>query len=95
MNSTTQNETLDKYMYLLSPKHLRIEVKSENTTRVKVSWFAKNITSTKIEMQLVFEDPLSISNDRSSRDMLVITVLPPALRYFKTLASGALTKNPL
>ena len=95
MNATTQNEILDKYMYLLSPKHLRIEVKSENTTRVKVSWFAKNITSTKIEMQLFFEDPLSISNDRSSRDMLVITVLPPALRYFKTLASGALTKNPL
>jgi hypothetical protein len=79
MNSATKNETLDKYLYLLSSKHLHIEVKSENTTKAKFTWYAKNITTTKIEMQLVFEDPLSISNDHSSRDMLEIMVLPPAL----------------
>ena len=54
MNATTQNEILDKYMYLLSPKHLRIEVRSENATKAKFTWYAKNITSSKIEMQLVF-----------------------------------------
>ncbi len=46
-------------------------------------------------MQLVFEEPLSISDDHNSEDLLEITVLPPALRYFKTSASEALTKNPL
>ena len=65
MNSTTKTESSDKFMYLLSPKHLRIEVRSENATKAKFTWYAKNITSTNIEMQLVFEDPLSISNDHS------------------------------
>jgi len=68
---------------------------SEKTIEPKFTWFAKNITNTSIEMQLVFEEPLSISDDHSSVDLLEITVLPPALRYFKTSAYGALTKNPL
>jgi hypothetical protein len=46
-------------------------------------------------IQLVFEDPLYISNDIHLVDIIKITILPPALRYFKSLASGALTENPL
>jgi hypothetical protein len=46
-------------------------------------------------IQLVFENPLYISNDIHLVDKLLITILPPALRYFKSLASGALTENPL
>jgi hypothetical protein len=44
---------------------------------------------------LVFEDPLYISKNPGSLDKLVITILPPALKYFKTLATGALTDHPL
>ena len=94
-NATTQNDTSDRYKYLLSPKHLRIEVKSENTTQPKFSWYAKQITTTEIMIQLVFQDPLYISNDPKYLDSLVITILPPALKYFTSLASGLLTENPL
>jgi hypothetical protein len=59
------------------------------------TWYARKITNKTIEMQLVFEDPYSISNDRKSLYILEITVLPPALRFFKTISSGAITKNPL
>ena len=59
------------------------------------TWYARNITNTTIEIQLLFDDPLSISNERNSLDSLSVTVLPPALSYFQTINSGALTKNPL
>ena len=62
-NITGQNDTSDKYAYLLSPKHLCIEVKSENRTKHKFTWYAKAITNTSIEMQVDFEDPFYISNE--------------------------------
>jgi hypothetical protein len=42
--NTTLNETLVNYRFLLSPKHLRIEIKSANTTKHRFTWYAKNIT---------------------------------------------------
>ena len=45
-------------------------------------------------MQLVFQDPLYISSD-GIFDSLIIAVLPPALPYFKSLASGAFIEEPL
>jgi hypothetical protein len=59
------------------------------------TWYARNITNKTIEMQLVFEDPYSISNDRKSSYILEITVLPPALQLFQTISFGEMTKNPL
>jgi len=43
-------------------------------------------------MQLDFQDPLYVSIDTA--DILQITVLPPALRYFQTLGSRLLIRNP-
>ena len=59
------------------------------------SWHATNITSTKILIQIVFQDPLYISNEPGVLDRLIITILPPALVYMKSLATGAMTENPL
>ena len=44
-------------------------------------------------IQIVFQDPLYISNE--AIDKLSITILPAALPYFKSLDSGALTSHPL
>ncbi len=77
-----ENDTLAIQRYLLSPQHLDIEVRSENTTKHKFYWYAKNITLTEILVQLSFENPLYVSSDPKSLDRLVITVRPPALRYF-------------
>ncbi len=91
-NST--NDTSTRYLYLLSEKHLHIKVKSLNSTQPKFYWYATNITSTEIMIQVVFQDPLYISSD-GLFDSLVITVLPPTLPYLKSLVSGALIENPL
>ena len=56
------NDTSDRYKYLLSPKHLLIRIKSENITLPKFTWYAETIKSTEIVIQLVFQDPLYISN---------------------------------
>ena len=42
--NTTLNENLVNYRYLLSPKHLRIEIKSVNSTKHRFTWNALNIT---------------------------------------------------
>ena len=42
--NTTLNENLVNYRYLLSPKHLRIEIKSANSTKHRFTWNAVNIT---------------------------------------------------
>jgi len=42
--NTTLNETLVNYRYLLSPKHLHMEIKSANTTKHRFTWYAENIT---------------------------------------------------
>lgn len=57
-------------------------MKSENTTIQKFYWYAKNITLTEILVQISFENPLYVSSDPESLDRLVISVRPPALRYF-------------
>ena len=56
------NDTSDRYKYFLSPKHLLITIKSANITLPKFTWYAKTIKSTEILIQLVFQDPLYISN---------------------------------
>jgi hypothetical protein len=46
-------------------------------------------------IQLVFQDPLHISNHPGLMDKLIITILQPALNYMKSLDTGALAENPL
>jgi len=91
-NNKTLNETLAKYRYILSSKHLRIETKSQNETKHNFSWYAVNLTKYEIQMQLDFEDPLYVSLE--SADTLEIAILPPALHYFRTLVSNLLIRNP-
>ncbi len=43
----------------------------------------------------MFKDPLYISNQANISDWLVITIKPAALKYFKTIATGATTEKPL
>ena len=47
-NIASGNSSDDTDLYLLSEKHLRITIKSDNATTPKFTWYAKNITSTKI-----------------------------------------------
>jgi hypothetical protein len=47
-NIATWNSSDDTALYLLSEKHLRLTVKTENATTPKFIWYAKSITSTKI-----------------------------------------------
>ena len=74
---------------------MRIKVKTVNATQPKFTWFATKITSTEVMIQVIFQDPLYISCDGDLLDRLEITILPPALPYFKSLATGAFTENSL
>ena len=80
---------------MLSAKHLSLTIKSENTTVPVFSWHATNITSTLIKIQLEFQDPLYISTSPGVLDKLQIQILPPALVYMRSLATGAMTENAL
>ncbi len=46
-------------------------------------------------MQLEFQDPLYISNSPEVLDKLEIQILPPALTYMISLATGAMTEDAL
>ena len=80
---------------MLSAKHLKLTIKSENTTAAVFSWHASNITSTQIRIQLEFQDPLFISTSAGVLDKLIIQILPPALKYMRSLATEAMTEDPL
>ena len=86
---------LVKYKYLLSTEHLRLKIRSENEIIPKFEWYASIINPVTIEIQLIFKQPLQISKEAAYPDKLVITILAPALKYFKTLSTGALTQHPL
>ncbi len=59
------------------------------------SWHAANITSTQIMIQLEFQDPLFISTLAGVLDKLIVQILPPALMYMRSIATGAITEDPL
>ena len=59
------------------------------------SWRTTNITSTLIKIQLEFQDPLYISISPGVLDKLQIQILPPALMYMRSLATGSMTENAL
>jgi hypothetical protein len=46
-------------------------------------------------MQLEFQDPLYISNSPGVFDKLEIQILPPALTYMISLATGTMTEDAL
>ncbi len=94
-SSISSSESNQTSLNLLSAKHLNLTIKSENTTAPVFSWRATNITSTLIKMQLEFQDPLYISTSPGVLDKLEIQILPPALMYMRSLATGALTENAL
>ena len=70
-------------------------IKFENTTEAVLSWHATNITSTQIMIQLELQDPLCISTSSGVLDKLIVQILPPALMYMRSIATGVMTKNPL
>ena len=80
---------------MLSAKHLNLTIKSENTTEAVFTWHATSITSTQIMIQLEFQDPLFISTSAGVLDKLIIQILPPALKYMRSLATEAMTEDPL
>jgi hypothetical protein len=92
--SSSEKRRGDKYSYLLSSDHLRISIQSENSTLSNFSWYASDITPTHILIQIEFQDPLDISSGEFL-DKVEIKILPPALIYFKSLASGLQTDNLL
>jgi len=80
---------------MLSPKHLHLSINSTSSTVPKFTWKATNITSKRITIEIKFQDPLSISNEDGVLDQLTIKLLPPALMYIKSLATGVMTEDPL
>ena len=70
-------------------------IKSENTTAAVFTWHATNITSTQITIQLEFQDPLFISTSAGVLDKLIVQILSPALMYMRSIATGAMTEDPL
>ncbi len=79
----------------MSVKHLSLTIKSENTTVSAFSWHAENITSKQITIQLELQEPLFISTYAGVLDKLVVQILPPALMYIRSIATGAMTEDPL
>ncbi len=59
------------------------------------SWHATRITSVEILIQVVFQDPLYISNDPLVLDKLIIAIHPAALVYMRSISTGMMTENPL
>jgi hypothetical protein len=72
-----------------------LTIKFENNTAAEFSWHATNITSTQITIQLEFKDPLFISTSAGVLDKLKVQILPPALMYMRSIATEAMTKNPI
>ena len=70
-------------------------IKFENTTAVEFSWHATNITSTQITIQIELQDPMYISTSAGVLDKLIVQILPPALMYMRSIATEAMTKNPI
>ncbi len=94
-SSNSGSESNTTLLNLLSAKHLRLTIKSENTTVPVFSWRSTNITSTLVKIQLEFQDPLYISTSLGVLDKLQIQILPPALKYLISLATGLMTENAL
>ena len=94
-SSNSGSESNTTLLNLLSAKHMRLTIKSESTTTPVFSWRATNITSTLIKIQLEFQDPLYISTSPGVLDKLQIQILPPALMYMRSIATGAMTEDPL
>ena len=94
-SSNSGSESNQTSLNLLSAKHLRLTIKSENSSAPVFSWRTTNITSTLIKIQLEFQDPLYISTSTGELDKLQIQILPPALMYMISLATGAMTEDAL
>ena len=70
-------------------------IESENTTAAVFTWYATNITSTQIMIQLELQSPLFISTSAGVLDKLIVQIMPPALMYMRSMATGAMTEDPL
>jgi hypothetical protein len=53
-------------------------------------WYATNITSDTIMIQIIFENPLLISSESGYPDKLIIELLPPSFWYFTSLETKQL-----
>ena len=62
---------------------------------MKFTWYATNITSNSIQVQLDFENPLFISSEIGYPDILIVKLLPPFLKYATSLKNRQLIENPL
>jgi len=62
---------------------------------MKFTWYATNITSNKIQVQLDFQNPLLISSEIGHPDILTVKLLPPFLKYATSLKNRQLVENPL
>ena len=62
---------------------------------MKFTWYATNITSNKIQVQLDFENPLLISSEIGHPDILTVKLLPPFLKFVTSLRNRQLVENPL
>ena len=58
-------------------------------------WYATNITSDTIQIQIIFENPLLISSESGYPDKLIIELLPSSFKYFISLETQQLVKDPL
>ena len=74
---------------------MNLTIKSVNTTAAVFTRHATNITSTQITIQLELQDPLFISTSSGVLDKLIVQILPPALMYMRSIATGAMTEDPL
>ena len=62
---------------------------------MKFTWYAANINSNSIQVQLDFENPLLISSEIGYTDILTVKLLPPFLKYATSLKNRQLVENPL
>ena len=93
---TNSSNQKDFKRYLLSADHIKITIEcnsEQDSSKLKFEWVVNNITETQIKIQVLFENPLSISSDVSSPDFLVIKLLPAFLEV-KSKASNLIIMNP-
>jgi hypothetical protein len=72
-----------------------LTIKSENISAAVFTWHATSITSTQITIQLELQEPLFISTSAGVLDKLIVQILPPTLMYMRSIATGAMTEDPL
>ena len=77
--------------YLLSDKELKITVISGgevDDSKLKLDWYASDITDTDITIQLIFENPNYISIEIGCPETLRIEFLQESLKVFKSKKLG-------